>query len=237
MRKLLNKGVILLSVIMLALGMSALTSYRAQQAGKQPEVGGLVFSPQTAHGMMEFYKSGEFAVPLGVNNIYIQLWGAGGGGGGLPFADVSCASGSWFPGAGGGGAYTASALTVTEEDSSFDIVVGFGGAAFQGGGESSISLTSQHGTAGTILYAGGGYSGSTDTNGAGGLYDSRGMVSHPGFPGTGGGCGGSSVGEAWNYNLLPNQGWLQGPNQAYASLGQGGWGDYAGGNGYVYITW
>jgi hypothetical protein len=208
-----------------------------RQAGHRPETivgGGIVFSPQTAHGMMEFYESGEFVPPLGVNNIYVQLWGAGGGGGGNPFVDANCAQGWYYPGSGGGGAYTASALTVTEEDSSFDIVVGIGGGPSQNGGDSSISLTSQHGTAGTILYAGGGYGGSVSADGAGGLADSRGMISHPGFPGAGGGCGaGSEAGQAWNYNLLPNEGWLG----ASQFLGGGQEGERSGGNGYVLIVW
>jgi hypothetical protein len=57
------------------------------------------------NGRQEFQSSGTFTVPVGVNRLSVELYGAGGGG-----AVVTCNGG----GGGGGGAYTSTILSVQE---------------------------------------------------------------------------------------------------------------------------
>jgi hypothetical protein len=74
-----------------------------------------------------FNSSGTFTVPAGVERIYAECWGAGGGGG--------YASGSNPSGGGGAGGYSAGWLNVAPGDS-ITATVGSGGAAGASAGSS-----------------------------------------------------------------------------------------------------
>ena len=135
----------------------------------------------------EYRSSGTstFTVPAGVNNITVQVWGAGGGGG-------AGSGGSGPGGNGGGGGYSKAVLSVTPSES-LTILVGTGGLSAQalsdGGNGGGYSAVRRGGT--FLLQAGGGGGGAgnrgnggNDHGGAGG-----GVNGLNGTAGTGGGGG------------------------------------------------
>jgi hypothetical protein len=135
------------------------------------------------NGMAEFAQPGSFTfiVPPGVTHLSVDLYGAGGGST-LDTLDL---------GTGGGGAYSATILTVNPNDA-LTVVVGSGGAAQQAcdsgvnGGDTQILGASQavlavaHG--GTAGLASSGSCG-PGAGGAGGTADPAALISHAGAPG------------------------------------------------------
>jgi hypothetical protein len=74
-----------------------------------------------------------WVVPACVTSVYVQAWGAGGGGGGIASEGISCGICGYVEacsagGGGGGGGYTSRSYAVTPGDS-YTIVVGAGGTA------------------------------------------------------------------------------------------------------------
>jgi hypothetical protein len=131
--------------------------------------------------MEEFAQPGSFTftVPPGVTHLRVDLYGAGGG------STLDPTTGNLATG--GGGAYSATILTVNPGDA-LTVVVGTGGLAEQAcgngvnGGDTQILGPSQavlavaHGGAtGNVCGAGGA--------GAGGAADPTALISHAGVPG------------------------------------------------------
>jgi len=148
-----------------------------------------------------FTASGTFVVPANVTRIMVEMWGAGGGGGGCNLdpahLDWGCSEGG---GGGGSGGYAWNVFSVTPGNS-YPITVGVGGSSNGPGGSTSF---------GALLSAGGGSGGSKIYGGAGGL-SSGGLLSTNGNVGSN--C--NTMGEDF------------GGNGATAFRGgAGGWGDY-----------
>lgn len=116
-----------------------------------------------------FAATGTYTKPPGANFVMVELWGAGGGGG--------AANGPQNKGGmgGGGGGYSYRVFAAPDVGATVTVTIGAGG-----GGGASQSAGANGGTSnfGTLLYAGGGYFGSTPTS--------------PSFDKTVGGIGGSS---------------------------------------------
>lgn len=119
-------------------------------------------------GVREFTASGSLTIPIGVTHVFVEFWGAGGGGGdysaGLP------------GGGGGGGAYVRAVVPVTP-GTTYDVVVGAGGArglsgasGTFGGAGSDTKLIFE----GTVIVAAAGGAGATAGGAAGGAIGAAG---------------------------------------------------------------
>jgi hypothetical protein len=119
-------------------------------------------------GVQLFESSGSFTVPAGVTSVLLELWGAGGAAG-LPRP-------TGIGGAGGGGSYLRTVVSVTPGQM-IAVGIGLGGAATCGiaGGDGGDT------TFGALATAGGGQGGATAEGaaGAGGVADPGG-ISQPG---------------------------------------------------------
>ena len=182
-------------------------------------------------GIKEFRSGGTFIVPDNVSTILVELYGAGGGGGGT----VTDGYGGCF---GGEGAFSRSVIQVTPQ-ATLDIVVGKGGGAgadgdpATNGGDGGNSHVSFDGSTLVIAYGGkGGQSGShltvvpggfACTAAPGGGRDPSAMISHGGA--NGGGYGYQLVG-------FPITGF---PSKNLVS--SAGYPESAGGDGYVLLLW
>lgn len=159
-------------------------------------------TPNPSRQVFETPGTFNFVVPAGVYQVYVELWGAGGGGGGA--IDVKPSSGtnkaSTSGASGGCGGYAASILDVTPGES-LSITVGLGGTG--GSNTNNILLTGGSGNPGgssaiaravdTLLSATGGQGGD------GGIFttmSSNGICSVPpvGSIALGGGAAGSGSG-------------------------------------------
>ena len=116
------------------------------------------------HGVQEFRSSGSFVVPAGITRLLVEMWG--GGSDNLPGT-----------GAGGGGAYARSVITVIP-GSTLTVQVGSHGhtmsAIFDAAGSN-------------LIFAGGG----VQVNG--GTADTRAMIHHPGNPASSVTAGGAAI--------------------------------------------
>lgn len=88
-----------------------------------------------------------WVVPACVNSVYVQAWGAGGGGGGIASQGVNCGICSYVEacsagGGGGGGGYTSRSYSVTPGQT-YTIVVGAGGIG--GLATNSVTATARDG--------------------------------------------------------------------------------------------
>jgi IPT/TIG domain len=89
------------------------------------------------NGIREFVTSGTLQVPTGVTRVLVELWGAGGGGSGsgAGFCTVVVGQNVCFVGpsgnGGGGGAYVRAVVEVVP-GSTYDVVIGVGGAGGAG---------------------------------------------------------------------------------------------------------
>lgn len=109
--------------------------------------------------MLLFTGDTGFAVPTGVNFVFMQLWGGGGGGGN--------SSG----GGGGAGAYNQFMIPVTQGQV-FDLIIGQGGAPQSDGTFSSVTLN----PGGLSAIANGGSAGMAVEGGLGGIPTGSGLV-------------------------------------------------------------
>lgn len=144
-----------------------------------------------AQSPSNFTTSGTWVAPVGVTNVTVQAWGAGGAGG---YGGGSNRQGG---GGGGGGAFQSGAFTVTSGNS-YTITVGTGGVGGTGnGGDGTVStatfnsgtITANPGLGGRSYANGfnGGNGGSGLRSGGNGGNGSNGSGS-----GGGGGCAGST---------------------------------------------
>jgi hypothetical protein len=127
------------------------------------------FSATAAHGWQDFAGAGNYSwtAPAGVTVVYVELWGAGGGGS----MRVTLGQGGY---GGGSGAYQRTALTVIP-GVTYTVHVGAGGLGDSGAGAGQNGEDTTIADAGgvTLTAAGGGKGGSriTLTPGAGGTPD------------------------------------------------------------------
>lgn len=192
-------------------------------------------------GAQYFSSNGIFTVPMGVNEIQVEVWGGGGGGAG---GDSVFRGG----GGGGGGGYSTRRIIGLVPGQTIEVTVGAGGA---GGGYNTNGLTGGTSFFGSFCSA---------TGGQGGLpFDFVGKMSKPVNGGTGiggdlnlrGGCGmvqteivGGNGGDAARGSGGGRGAW-QGDFSASAGAapgGGGGGGDgplqsAAGGQGGVWVRW
>jgi len=190
------------------------------------------------NGRQEFQASGTFTVPVGVNKLSVELYGAGGGG-----AVVTCNGG----GGGGGGAYTSTILTV-QEGQTLTINVGAKGragtSAVPPGGNGGDTQVLDAGN-NVLAIAGGGSAGQpyppsgvtcgmNVAGAAGGAADPNAAVSHSG----------PSAPSVFSPNDLGAVGYLIPgfPFQSNGQFGGGGVGSFfppaqAGQGGYALLTW
>lgn len=144
-----------------------------------------------------------FVVPQGVTRVYVEVWGAGGGGGGCVFVTPACPGrGTTSGGNGGAGGYAAGELAVVPGET-LDIVVGDPGLI--GANTNNILLAGFPGTAGgatAVLRGGLTLIGATGgEGGAGGIWTNTGSPCAIGGPnenivlagGEGGTGGGGSL--------------------------------------------
>ncbi|HKW62164.1 MAG TPA: PEGA domain-containing protein [Candidatus Acidoferrum sp.] len=191
------------------------------------------------NGRREFVTSSTFTVPVGVNKLSVELYGAGGGG-----AVVTCNGG----GGGAGGAYTSTILSV-QEGQVLTITVGVKGRAGAtsnppggNGGDTQVLDANNN----VLAVAGGG--------GAGQPYPPSGVTCGMNVAGAAGGAadpnaaisrGGPSAPSVFSPNDLGAVGYqVPGfPFQSNGQFGGGGAGSFfpantqTGQGGYVLLTW
>jgi hypothetical protein len=194
------------------------------------------------NGMIGITASTTFVHPVGVQYVWVKVWGGGGGGGNGTAAPRGA-------GAGGGGAYSEGLVDVSDA-ASHAVVVGTGGAANGGNGTAS-SFTA---TAMTVSANGGTGVGASSTGGAGGTTSGNGTIRIAGgkggdasaSSGAGGGTGGGSPfggaggGGGVGGNLLsPNSAGTTGtfPGGGGGGGSATGGAGAAGAAGYVLIYW
>jgi hypothetical protein len=200
----------------------------------------------------------SFVVPVGVNWIFVKLWGAGGGAG---------RAGGWSYGADGGGGGHARGLFPVTPGNTIILVVGRGGTivngttqSYGGGGTNGSAADQTYGghgggycgvfvssvsQANALAIAGGGGGGGSSRSwvgniggAGGGLVGQRGSSPYDGRftaggnPGTQSGGGGATSGYTANGGAGSA---LLGGTGAAASYGGGGGGGYFGGGGGGYI--
>jgi hypothetical protein len=148
------------------------------------------------NGVQEFTLSGSFVVPAGITRLLVEMWGGG--------SDV-------FPGgAGGGGAYARSVITVVP-GSTLTVQVGSHG---------TNTMSAIFDAAGSnLIFAGGG----VQVNG--GTADTRAMIHHPGNPASSVTAGGAAI----RGNSNPPIG-FDGAGGSVAATGTGN-------PGYVLLLW
>lgn len=126
----------------------------------------------------------SWTAPAGITSISVQCWGGGGGGGGA--YNTSLFGGNVSGSGGGGGGYTSKTFTVVP-GTSYNYVVGLGGAGGTGGGNGAKGGNTTFTVAGVTITANGG-------GGGGGKKASGGNA------GSTGGAGGTGVGGTVNYS-------------------------------------
>ena len=204
------------------------------------------------NGIKEFGTGpSTFHVPANVSRLFVEVWGAGGGGG---FGGEIFGPG-FGGGGGGGGAFSCEIINVTP-GSALTITVGAGGASGQAtaggddggdGGDSSIALTN-----GTVLIVSGGGKGGFEYDwwdglgGAGGTPDPNAAIRHAGSPGDDGtssdpaGAAGGGSTFCWLQAYVGKYG------AVYSRVGGGGTGGGGGnsvnngsigGDGYILLQW
>lgn len=194
--------------------------------------------PNLTTGTTTYTVSGTFSVPIGVNQVCMNVWGAGGGGG------YGWVSGTYTGGGGGGGGGYSYQCFAVSPFTSYAVTVGVGGTSgntntqSSNGGNSSVGgLISAGGGVGG--WGSGGYGSPYSDGGAGGTGTNSGSngangTSSGGAGGNGGGGGGNGgTGGVGN----PGTGTTGG-----VPGGGGGGSNYnasggSGGNGKVIITW
>ena len=212
--------------------------------------------PGGFNGMREFTTSGTLTIPSGVTHVFVELWGAGGGGsGGLSGGGCSqwgCASGLEGSG-GGGGAYVRAVVDVVP-GTTYNVVVGPGGTggagqpvdSYEDPGNGAPGTTTQLTLGATVIVAAaGGGGGQFSAGGAGGSASAIG-ISRPGFPGIQGwipnipsdsdnaGGAGGAVGLIAELSPPTGRGGVGGSRvAAYTPGGHG----FQGNPGYALITW
>jgi hypothetical protein len=145
-----------------------------------------------------FTSDGTFTVPADVYSITIQCWGAGGGGG----SSNSNSSNPRAGGGGGGGGYSMAVIAVTP-GTTYNIVIGSGGAGGSGSAGSSGGSTTFNGS---TVVANGGSGGARGGNGAAGAGATAGTGTTrftggngaAGVNNTGSGGGGGGAGSGGN---------------------------------------
>ena len=180
-----------------------------------------------------FTSSGKFTVPIGVTEITVECWGAGGAGGGST-SNNSGGSG------GGGGGYCINVFSVTPGQQ-INYTIGAGGTGSTGngtdGGETSmLTLTATGGggggaNRGTVGAGGTATEGTTNTNGNAGTVG--GNSGGAGGAGANGGSGGTG-----STNASGGVGTAPGGGGGGGERGNGN--NYSGGNGasgQVRISW
>lgn len=167
-----------------------------------------------------FTTSGTVSVPVGVTQVTVEVWGAGGGGG-------SSWVNKYSAGGGGGGAYTIAVVDNLTPDSSINYIVGSGGPGggdpqkgVDGGVSNFLSVKANGGKGG-----GGVITTNVASGGLGGLAETSplGIISYSGGAGSSGsnnsnasgGGGGSSAGTGSIGNSA------SGSNGAIAPVGGG----------------
>lgn len=118
---------------------------------------GLEFS--SGAGREEFFASGSWVCPNGVNMVWVTMIGAGGGGSDF---DNNNHSG------GASGAYVINMPIIVTPGNTYTITVGAGGAAGSGGAGTTGGLSSISGSGITTLTCNGGQGGQDGTNSTGG---------------------------------------------------------------------
>jgi hypothetical protein len=178
------------------------------------------------HGTREFTTSGAFVVPDNVSTVLVEIYGGGGGAGGLD---------TFWGCSGGEGAFSRSVIKVWPH-STLDISVGAGGAVGSAGapggsgGDGGDSSVSFHGFSLITAYGGKGGQGASPTTvctsgiGAGGAADPTAMINHAGEPG---GTGYQLLGFSLQGGLYSNS---YTPISSAGSAGPGG-------PGYVLLTY
>ena len=208
-------------------------------------------------GMREFTTSGTLTIPSGVMHVFVELWGPGGGGSG----SGASACGGWgcLPdgegNGGGGGAYVRAVVDVVP-GTTYNVVVGSGGAggagqplnvsAPPGNGEPGTPTQLTLGT--TVMAAAAGGGGGQQYIGGAGASASAIGISRPGFPGsvgytgtpnnpsdgnTAGGNGGVA-GLIADLSPVAGRGGAGGDRASYGQAGRPG---LPGKPGYALITW
>jgi hypothetical protein len=116
----------------------------------------------TTNGSQTFSTPGSstFTAPAGVNQLYVELWGAGGGGGGGGYY-----SPGYNGGGGGGGSYMLFTMP-TSPGNNYSVTVGKGGNGASGTGVAGSSGGPS--SFGTVASAAGGLGGGYGTTSAGG---------------------------------------------------------------------
>lgn len=187
-------GVLLAS----ALAIGTVLSTTAPPQGAAPAQGLRVAPGAYLQGTAEFSAAGTYTwiAPQGVRSVWVELWGAGGGGS-RPYGYQSAGDG------GGSGAYARSVVAVLP-GASYTLVVGAGGLgatppapfAMPGAAGETSSFAAASGE--LLCWAGGGYGGHDANDGHGGLADLHAQIHREGRSGAHGfgitpGAGGKSV--------------------------------------------
>lgn len=187
--------------------------------------------------------SQSFVVPLGVNSISADVWGAGGGGGGTSSGNANKGGG------GGGGGYRSNSSIPVTPGETLTIIVGLGGnggnnANGIGGGFSRILrggtiLIAVDGGNGGIRNGVGGTGGAGDVSGGNGGNGSvgGGGLSGAGGNGGNGGNGGPSLGTGIHANGNDGQGPGGGGGGSRSSGNNGSRTGGNGANGQVRLTY
>lgn len=155
-------------------------------------------------GMQVFSSGGNFTVPAGIFSISIEVWGAGGGSGG-----VNAGAGS---GGGAAGSYSMGLFSVTP-GTVYAVTIGVGGAAGGNGGQGGTT------SFGALISAPGGRGSLGVSTGisAGGTTGGLGTGGQINIAGSSGGSGGSVANGSGGTLILPGQG------AAAPFFGQGGY--------------
>jgi hypothetical protein len=193
---------------------------------------GSITSPNpTFVGSQIFTSSGTFTVPTGVKRIFVQAWGAGGGGAQGAYNQQY---GTCFGGGGGGGGGYAEGWIEVSAGQQITVTVGAGGAPGSGANGTQLNLGGTGGTSsfGSYVQATGGTGGYQSEAGTGQPLNATGGSGGLGNLGTYGATGNNGGGAGSNTTNGQNGG-----GGATSMAGPGGAGSTsmstAGGNGYA----
>ncbi len=196
--------------------------------------------PGFGSGVQTFGQSGTFAVPNGVTQVEVEVWGGGSG---------SFASVSGIPsGGGGGGGYGRKRVTGLTAGTQIGVTVGAGGAGGTSGSNPTPGGSSSFGS--FVTATGGGLNplaslaspqnGAPGGGGSGGDFNAGGSSGQAGISNVGGLGGAAPMGGAQNSGTSGNQGVFPGGGASGAGTGSAGNQAYPGGPGaagFVIVRW